>query len=40
MMQAVIAKGRFGKMLARVPVKVVLETRAAPIGAAHLAAEG
>ena len=33
------AKGRFAEMLARVPVKVVLETRVALIGAAHLAAE-
>lgn len=39
-MQAFTAKGRFGDMLARVPVKVVLETRVALIGAAHLAADG
>lgn len=38
-MQAFTAKGRFADMLARVPVKVVLETRVALIGAAHLAAE-
>lgn len=39
-LQAFTAKGRFAEMLARVPVKVVLETRVALIGAAHLAAEG
>jgi glucokinase len=39
-LQAFTAKGRFGEMLARVPVKVVLETRVALIGAAHLAVEG
>jgi glucokinase len=33
------AKGRFATMLERIPVKVVLETRAALIGAANLAAE-
>jgi glucokinase len=38
-LHAFTAKGRFGEMLARVPVKVVLETRVALIGAAHLAAE-
>ncbi len=38
-LQAFTAKGRFSEMLARVPVKVVLETRIALIGAAHLAAE-
>lgn len=38
-MQAFTAKGRFADMLAHVPVKVVLETRVALIGAAHLAAE-
>ena len=34
------AKGRFARMLERIPVKVVLETRAALIGAAYLAAAG
>lgn len=33
------AKGRFAEMLARIPVKIVLEPRAALIGAAYLAAE-
>lgn len=38
-LKAFTAKGRFGEMLARIPVKVVLETRVALIGAAHLAEE-
>ncbi len=38
-LQAFTAKGRFGEMLARVPVNVVLETRVALIGAAHLAVQ-
>lgn len=37
-LEAFTAKGRFADMLARVPVKVVLETRVALLGAAYLAA--
>ncbi len=39
-MRAFSEKGRFSPLLARIPVKLVLETRVALIGAAHLAAEG